>query len=38
MPGALLLGNAGDAFECSYEDGGDRVISFGYTPDYFAIA
>jgi AraC family transcriptional regulator len=36
MPGALLLGNAGDAYECAYEDGGDRVISFGYTPDYFA--
>jgi AraC-like DNA-binding protein len=36
MPGALLLGNAGDAYECAYEDGGDRVISFGYTPDCFA--
>jgi AraC family transcriptional regulator len=36
MPGALLLGNAGDAFECCYEDGGDRVISFSYAPDYFA--
>lgn len=36
MPGSLLLGNAGDAYECRYEDGGDRVISFGYAPDYFA--
>jgi AraC family transcriptional regulator len=35
-PGALLLGNAGDAYECAYEDGGDHVIAFGYTPDYFA--
>jgi AraC family transcriptional regulator len=35
-PGALLLGNAGDIYECSYEDGGDRVIAFGYTPEYFA--
>jgi AraC family transcriptional regulator len=36
MPGALLLGNAGDDYECRYEDGGDRVIVFGYAPDYFA--
>ena len=35
MPGALMLGNAGDAFECSYETWGDRCISFGYTRDYF---
>lgn len=37
MPGALMLGNAGDAFECRYEgSSGDRCISFSYTPDYFA--
>src|SRR5262245_40269997 len=36
MPGALMLGNAGDAFACDYDDSwGDRGISFGYTPDYF---
>jgi AraC family transcriptional regulator len=35
-PGALLLGNAGDPFECSYEHTlGDRCISFHYTPDFF---
>lgn len=36
MPGALLLGNAGETCECAYEDGGDHVIAFGYTDDYFA--
>jgi AraC family transcriptional regulator len=37
MPGALLLGNAGDAFECAYEHGvGDRCISFHYTAEGFA--
>ena len=36
MPGALMLGNAGDEFECSYDGTwGDRCISFGYTCDYF---
>lgn len=36
MPGALMLGNAGDDFECDYEESwGDRCISFGYTRDYF---
>ena len=36
MPGALLLGNDGDEFECSYEETwGDRCISFGYSCDYF---
>jgi len=36
MPGALLLGNAGDAFECSYDHGiGDRCISFHYTAECF---
>ena len=37
MPGALMLGNAGDAFECRYDGSpGDRCISFSYAPDYFA--
>jgi len=36
MPGALMLGNDGDEFECSYDGTwGDRCISFGYTCDYF---
>jgi AraC-like DNA-binding protein len=36
MPGALLLGNAGEAFECYYEQAsGDRCISFNYSVDHF---
>ena len=36
MPGALLLGNAEDAFECRYEQPlGDRAISFNYAADWF---
>jgi AraC-like DNA-binding protein len=35
MPGALLLGNDGDEFECSYEAWGDRCISFSYTRAHF---
>jgi AraC family transcriptional regulator len=35
-PGALLLGNQGQSFECGHEHGaGDRCISFGYAPAYF---
>jgi AraC family transcriptional regulator len=35
-PGSLLLGNAGQCFECGHEHGvGDRCISFHYAPDYF---
>jgi AraC family transcriptional regulator len=35
-PGSLLLGNAGEYFECGHEHaGGDRCISFQYAPDYF---
>lgn len=35
-PGALLLGNSGDYFECSHEYGkGDRCIAFHYAPEYF---
>jgi AraC family transcriptional regulator len=34
-PGAILLGNAGDCFECGHEHGmGDRCLSFHFTPDY----
>jgi AraC family transcriptional regulator len=35
-PGSLLLGNAGQYFECGHEHGvGDRCISFAYQPRYF---
>jgi AraC family transcriptional regulator len=34
-PGSLLLGNAGQSFECGHEHGvGDRCISFSYWPRY----
>lgn len=36
IPGSLLLGNAGQHFECRHEHGtGDRCVSFSYTPDFF---
>jgi AraC family transcriptional regulator len=36
-PGSLLLGSAGQPFECAHEYGaGDRCLSFQYAPDYFA--
>jgi AraC-like DNA-binding protein len=36
-PGALLLGNAGDVFECSHEHGeGDRCLSFQLDAELFA--
>jgi AraC-like DNA-binding protein len=35
-PGALLLGNTGECFECGHRHGfGDRCISFRYAPAYF---
>lgn len=35
-PGSLLLGNAGQYFQCGHEHGvGDRCISFLYEPEYF---
>ena len=35
-PGALLLGSAGNAFECSHEHGeGDRCLSFQLDPELF---
>jgi AraC-like DNA-binding protein len=35
-PGSVLLGNAGQYFECGHEHGaGDRCIAFTYLPDYF---
>jgi AraC family transcriptional regulator len=35
-PGSLMLGNAGQQFECAHSHGrGDRCLSFGFTPDYF---
>src|SRR2546429_8718771 len=34
-PGSLLLGNAGQCFECGHEHGlGDRCLSFRYSRDY----
>jgi AraC family transcriptional regulator len=35
-PGALLLGNAGQCFECSHDHGvGDRCLAFHFTPAFF---
>lgn len=35
-PGALLLGNAGQCFECGHEHAtGDRCVAFQYDPDFF---
>jgi AraC-like DNA-binding protein len=35
-PGALLLGNTGECFECGHRHGaGDRCIAFRYAPAYF---
>jgi len=35
-PGALLLGNPHDAFECGHEHGaGDRCLAFGYSAEMF---
>jgi AraC family transcriptional regulator len=37
-PGSLLLGNAGQCFECGHEHGtGDRCLSFSYAPEYFEM-
>jgi AraC-like DNA-binding protein len=34
--GAMLLGNAGDPFECSHDHGeGDRCLSFQFEPELF---
>jgi AraC family transcriptional regulator len=34
-PGALMLGNPGQCYECGHEHGeGDRCVSFWYAPDY----
>jgi AraC-like DNA-binding protein len=35
-PGSIMLGNAGQFFECGHEHGvGDRCIAFRYDADYF---
>lgn len=35
-PGSLLLGNAGQCFECGHEHGtGDHCVSFSYTGEFF---
>lgn len=34
-PGSLLLGNAGEGYECGHDHAaGDRCIAFRYTPDH----
>ncbi len=36
VPGSLMLGNAGSAFECGHEyAGGDRCLAFHFTPAFF---
>ena len=36
-PGSILLGSAGQCFECGHEHAaGDRCIAFNYSPEYFA--
>lgn len=38
-PGSLLLGSAGQYFECGHEHGtGDRCVSFSYEPEFFGRA
>jgi len=35
-PGSLMLGSAGQFFECAHDHGtGDRCLAFGYSPEYF---
>jgi AraC-like DNA-binding protein len=35
-PGSILLGNAGQCFECGHEHApGDRCIAFNFFPEYF---
>ena len=35
-PGSVLLGNAGECFECGHEHAaGDRCIAFTFSPEYF---
>src|SRR5262249_15078830 len=35
-PGSIMLGNAGQCYECGHEHGaGDRCVAFWYAPDYF---
>jgi AraC-like DNA-binding protein len=35
-PGSLLLGNAGQCYECGHRHGeGDRCVAFYFQPDYF---
>jgi AraC family transcriptional regulator len=35
-PGALMLGNPGQCYECGHQHGrGDRCVAFWYAPEYF---
>jgi AraC-like DNA-binding protein len=36
VPGSVLLGNAGECFECGHDHGeGDRCLAFHFDPDFF---
>lgn len=36
LPGSMLLGNAGECFECGHAHGeGDRCLAFHFDPDFF---
>jgi AraC-like DNA-binding protein len=36
LPGSMLLGNAGECFECGHAYGeGDRCLAFHFDPDFF---
>lgn len=36
VPGSVLLGNYGQAYECRHDHGtGDRCAAFAYTPEFF---
>lgn len=38
-PGSLLLGNAGQCFECGHDhEAGDRCLAFFYAPEFFERA
>jgi AraC family transcriptional regulator len=36
VPGSMLLGNAGECFECGHDHGeGDRCLAFHFEPEFF---
>lgn len=39
VPGSVLLGNQGQAYQCRHDHGtGDRCVSFAYAPEFFERA